>query len=86
MPSSLFESTRPTPESPSTPTPGSSPNSTPPAIVVPSPNDVYLHQGFKPGWIYELVYTAKDPRVMGLGFTGVRDLISFLINADTDSD
>ena len=54
--------------------------------VVPSPTDVYLHQGFKPGWIYELVYTAKDPRVMGLGFTGVRDLISFLINADTDSE
>ena len=54
--------------------------------VVPSPTEVYLHQGFKPGWIYELVYTAKDPRVMGLGFTGVRDLISFLINSDTDSE
>ncbi len=53
--------------------------------VVPSPTDVYLPHGFKPGWIYELVYTAKDPRVMGLGFTGVRDLISFLLNADTDS-
>ena len=54
--------------------------------VVPSPTDVYLPQGFKPGWIYELVYMAKDPLVMGLGFTGVRDLISFLINADTDSE
>ena len=54
--------------------------------VVPSPTDVYLPQGFKPGWIYELVYAAKDPLVMGLGFTGVRDLISFLINADADSE
>ena len=54
--------------------------------AVPSPTDIYLPQGFKPGWIYELVYAAKDPLVMGLGFTGVRDLISFLINADTDSE
>ena len=54
--------------------------------VVPSPTNVYLPQGFKPGWIYELVYAAKDPLVMGLGFTGVRDLISFLINADADSE
>ena len=54
--------------------------------VVPSSTAVYLPQGFKPGWIYELVYAAKDPLVMGLGFIGVRDLISFLINADTDSE
>ena len=52
---------------------------------VPSPNDVYLPEGFKPGWIYELVYTAKDPLVMGLGFTGVRDLISFLLNDEADT-
>ncbi len=52
---------------------------------IPSPTDVYLPEGFKPGWIYELVYTAKDPLVMGLGFTGLRDLISFLLNADSDS-
>ena len=53
---------------------------------VPSLTDVYLPEGFKPGWIYELVYTAKDPLVMGLGFTGVRDLIAFLLNAESDSD
>ena len=52
---------------------------------VPSPNDVYLPEGFKPGWIYELVYTAKDPLVMGLGFTGVRDLVSFLLNDEADT-
>ena len=54
--------------------------------LVPSPTDVYLSQGFKTGWIYELVYTAKDPLVMGLGFTGLRDLISFLINDELDSE
>ncbi len=40
--------------------------------------------GFRSGWIYELVYTAQDPEVMGLGFTGVRDLISFLLHEATD--
>lgn len=54
-------------------------------VPVPSPHDVYLSQGFKSGWIYELIYTAKDPFVMGLGFTGLRDLISFLLNAEADS-
>lgn len=54
-------------------------------IPVPSSSDVYLPQGFRPGWIYELIYTAQDPLVMGLGFTGVRDLISFFLNADVDS-
>jgi len=52
---------------------------------IPSLDDVYLPEGFKPGWIYELVYTAKDPLVMGLGFTGLRDLISFLLSDDSDS-
>lgn len=34
--------------------------------------------GFEPGLIYNLVYTAKDPRVMGLGFSVTRDFLSFL--------
>lgn len=36
-----------------------------------------LDGGFEPGRIYELVYTAKDPRVVGLGLTAIRDAISF---------
>ena len=47
---------------------------------VPSPTHCYLPEGFKPGWIYELVYKAKNPLVMGLGFTGVRDLVAFLLH------
>ena len=30
------------------------------------------------GWIYELIYTASDPLIMGLGHVAVRDFISFL--------
>src|SRR5690606_30022612 len=34
--------------------------------------------GFDGGAIYEFVYTAKNPIVMGAGFAAVRDVISFL--------
>jgi len=34
--------------------------------------------GYDGGAIYELVYEAKDPVVMGLGFAAMRDVISFL--------
>ena len=43
-----------------------------------SARDLYLHGGYKPGHIYEFVYHAKNPLVLGLGFVVVRDLISFL--------
>jgi hypothetical protein len=46
--------------------------------VVPSDINIHLANGFEPGWIYELVYTARDPRVHGLGHVVVRDLVSFL--------
>jgi hypothetical protein len=46
--------------------------------LVPSDTNIHLPAGFEPGWIYELVYTARDPRVHGLGHTVVRDLVSFL--------
>ncbi len=35
-------------------------------------------QGFDPGRIYNLVYTAKNPTVMGTGFAATRDFVSFL--------
>lgn len=47
-------------------------------VIVPSPTDLFIHEGFKPGWIYELLYTASSPQVLALGYAGVRDLISFL--------
>jgi hypothetical protein len=51
------------------------------------PNKVSITRpaGFDAGAIYELVYEAKDPRVMGLGFAATRDLISFLRHDATDA-
>ena len=48
------------------------------AAVVPCDSHIHLPGGFAPGWIYELVYEAKDPRVLGLGHVAVRDFVSFL--------
>tara|TARA_B100000029_G_scaffold364281_3_gene357469 strand:+ start:845 stop:2878 length:2034 start_codon:yes stop_codon:yes gene_type:complete len=45
--------------------------------IVTSPGHLYLEDGFRPGWIYELVYTGRDPLVTGLGFVAARDCISF---------
>ena len=41
--------------------------------------------GFDAGAIYEFIYTAKDPKVMGLGFAATRDVVSFLRNETTDA-
>jgi hypothetical protein len=38
---------------------------------------VVMPAGFEPGKIYELVYTSKDPPIVGLGPAAVRDVISF---------
>lgn len=46
--------------------------------VIPDNGRVYLASGYIPGKIYEMVYTAKDPTVAGLGPAAIRDLISFL--------
>ena len=35
-------------------------------------------RGFEPGRIYNLVYTGKNPTVMGTGFAATRDFVSFL--------
>jgi Alpha/beta hydrolase domain len=45
-----------------------------------SAQDLYLRSGFKPAHIYEFIYPAKNPFVLGLGFAVVRDLVSFLRN------
>lgn len=37
-----------------------------------------LAGGFKPGYLYELIYEAQNPVVQGLGLVGIRDLISHL--------
>ena len=47
-------------------------------VVRPSTTDLYLRSGFKPNHIYEFIYPAKNPLVLGLGFAAVRDAVSFL--------
>ena len=37
-----------------------------------------LEGGFKPGYIYELIYEAKNPVLAGAGLSAIRDLISLI--------
>jgi hypothetical protein len=46
--------------------------------VVPSDRHIHIFDGFRPGWIYELIYTGRDPLVLGLGHVAVREAVSFL--------
>ena len=46
---------------------------------------VALDGGFEPGRIYDVVYRSADPRVVGVGLSGARDLVSFL-KYDTSAD
>ena len=46
---------------------------------------VALDGGFEPGRIYDVVYQSADPRVLGCGLSGTRDLVSFL-KYDTSAD
>jgi hypothetical protein len=48
------------------------------ASLVPTPTDICLFDGFARDRIYELIYPAKNPLVMGLGYVVTRDIASFL--------
>jgi len=50
----------------------------------PDPTQLCLRDGFDTTQAYTLTYTAKDPRVLGIGFAAVRDLNAFLRSGDTD--
>jgi hypothetical protein len=41
--------------------------------------------GFDPNYLYELVYVAKDPKVMGVGLAALRDTIGFFRKATADA-
>jgi hypothetical protein len=51
---------------------------------VPNPQKVCLRGGFDTDHIYELLYTAKDPIVMGLGLAALRDVGTFLRHEQAD--
>ena len=44
--------------------------------IVDDPTRVYLEGGFEPHKLYDIVYRAKDPALVGLGPAAVRDMIS----------
>lgn len=52
--------------------------------VVPDPGYVYIKEGFRPGWLYDLVYVGRDPKVAGLGLAAIRDVVSFFKYEKTD--
>jgi hypothetical protein len=43
----------------------------------PDPKEICLKNGFDPNLLYQVVFTAKDPPVLGIGFAAFRDLGSF---------
>ncbi len=49
---------------------------------VPNTKKICLKGNFDTNHIYELLYTAKNPMVLGLGFAATRDFISFLRNSN----
>jgi len=51
----------------------------------PSPTSVCLKGGFDPAYLYELVYVAKDPKVMGVGLAALRDTVSFFRSKGADA-
>jgi Alpha/beta hydrolase domain len=53
---------------------------------VPNPQKVCLQNGFDTNHIYELIYTAQNPIVMGLGLAALRDVSAFFHNAATDDN
>ena len=53
--------------------------------VIASDSHIQIPGGFEPGWIYELVYTGRDPLVLGLGHAAVRDFVGFLRYVEEDA-
>jgi hypothetical protein len=54
----------------------------------PQPGDTRIcyPSGFQPGHLYELIYRARDPLVLGLGFAVMRDLAAFLKHEPHDAN
>ncbi len=48
--------------------------------------EISLPDGFDAGALYEFIYLARDPIVMGLGFAAVRDMVAFMRYAAADDD
>jgi hypothetical protein len=53
---------------------------------VPDPSQICVRGGFEPDRVYQVVYTAQDPPVLGLGFAAFRDIASFFKYEAADDD
>ncbi len=51
----------------------------------PSDSMLCLKDGFDPAYLYELVYTAKNPLVLGIGLAATRDIVSFFRHETPDN-
>jgi hypothetical protein len=51
----------------------------------PDPTKISVRNGFDSDYLYELIYTGKNPRVMGIGLAAIRDIVSFFKDAQADS-
>jgi Alpha/beta hydrolase domain len=52
----------------------------------PDPTRICLKHGFDPKLLYQVVFTAQDPYVLGIGFAAFRDMASFFRNAVQDDE
>jgi hypothetical protein len=50
----------------------------------PDPTEICVRNGFDPKLLYQVVFTAKDPYVLGIGFAAFRDVATFFRNATKD--
>lgn len=50
----------------------------------PDSSQICLRSGFDPRLLYQVVYTAKDPHVLGIGFAAWRDVATFFRRAKAD--
>ena len=50
----------------------------------PDASKICVKEGFDPEFAWDLVFTAKDPLVLGIGFAATRDLNSFLRYSEKD--
>ena len=51
----------------------------------PDGTKICVKGGFDPNYLYEVIYVAKDPKVMGVGLAALRDTIGFFRKASADA-
>jgi hypothetical protein len=52
----------------------------------PDPTQICVKGGFDPKLLYQVVFTAEDPSVLGIGFAAFGDMASFFRNAANDDE